>query len=109
MRLNVSQFRGLEGRLPALPENPVLARLEKLEQALLNLPVPQIHSMQYDNSDVLARLDRIEERVAKLAIKAPKATYDFSIVRDTSGKIVNVHAVPVQPKEPDNTIYRNEK
>ena len=97
MRVKLTQFKELGGVLPEAPPDPlgeISKRLDRLEEMLLNRPDPVTRSVVRDDTTLLARLDRLE---AKLAAAAPE--YNFKVERDTKGKIVSVKAYqPSQSK-----------
>jgi hypothetical protein len=109
MRLNSRHLALVIGTKPEAPPDPILARLEAIEAALANLPPAQIsrvQSVSYDDSAVMARLERIENQVKALLAKDLSASYNFTVKRDRDGKMSSVLAEKITSENLRPAIYK---
>ena len=95
----VAKLEAAINRLPSLiPKDdlgPILRQLAELEAALKNLPVPELPAPQIlDMAPVLDRIELMRDSIAALAMAKPAVTWEFDIVRNASGKIAEVTAIP---------------
>ena len=106
MRVSQRHLQIITGKASPPPPNPVLERFARIEEKLGNLPpakISRVETVQYDDSAVIARLERLEKLIETLKPKDVSATYKFEVNRDTSGKITSVTADKVPASS--RTIY----